>query len=94
MTDDDLECFGPIRDKALKKLEGMLDDDWMELLWIKVRSDRRLSVEIGAFGRLRLETLIGDAISEAVAMVRSGKDREIIAELDARDAKGGADAAG
>lgn len=90
MTDDDLEVFGAIRDKALKKLEGMLKDDWMELLWISVRSDRRLSIEIGGFGRQHLQTLVGDAISEAVAMVRSGKDREIIAELDARDAKAGA----
>lgn len=89
MTDDDLEVFGAIRDKALKKLEGMLKDDWMELLWINVRNDGRLSVEIGGFGRQHLQTLVGDAISEAVQMVRSGKDREIIAELDARDAKAG-----
>lgn len=90
MTDDDLECFGTIRDKALKKLEGMLEDDWTELLWINVRNDGRLSVEISRmFGWAALREMVEDAISEAVAMVRSGKDREIIAELDARDAKAG-----
>lgn len=94
MTDDDLECFGTIRDRVINTLDRWLYDDWTEIVDAEVGKDGRVLMSLNRLGREQLEKLVGDAISEAVAMVRSGKDREIIAELDARDAKGEADAAG
>lgn len=89
MTDDDLECFGTIRDRVINTLDRWLYDDWTEIAHLGVDKDGRVLMSLNRLGREQLEKLVGDAISEAVAMVRSGKDREIIAKLDARDAVGG-----
>ena len=89
MTDDDLECFGDIRDKAIRRIDDALQEGWRQVLSAGFNY-QELTIEIdGGDGWSLFEQVIGDAISDAVALVRSGKDKEIIAELDARDAVGG-----
>lgn len=86
VTDDDLECFGDIRDKAIRRIDDALQEGWRQVLSAGFNY-QELTIEIdGGDGWSLFEQVIGDAISDAVALVRSGKDKEIIAELDARAA--------